>query len=468
MGGAKKLGFHTQIMMFNQKHNLISDDDRLLVACSGGADSVALLTFLKQQKDNFGITLGCIHANHGLRGKESDDDERFVEVLSRDLDIPFYSKTLPIRNILELEKGNLQDICRRERYSFFKQVMQQYGYNKLVVAHHADDQVESVYMGLTRGTRTNGMLSKRDFGSGELIRPFLSVTRKQIEHYLNKQQHTYREDSSNQKDAYMRNRFRHHIVPLLQEENPNVASFIQQWTFQQQQDELLLQKFAAVEYEGIIRGTSKDSLSIDLHQFRDIESALQKRVILLLLNYLYPHENLWLSHSLVDQIHTQCLEDKGSKEIHLPKGGKMIRQYSIMHFSFEEEVLIHPVLPIILTVGEWISLESNIQIKVCEREGEVSVADGSFISLEESELPLQVRRRQPGDRLLLKGMNEPKRLSRLLIDEKVPLHTRDSIHLLETQQEEIIAIPSLRLGSRFTKQPHEGWTHKLIIEKESV
>ncbi|WP_075620328.1 tRNA lysidine(34) synthetase TilS [Paenisporosarcina indica] len=462
------MGFYTQIMTFIQKHNLISDEDRLLVACSGGADSVALLTFLQQEKDKFGIELGCIHANHGLRGKESDDDERFVEMLCQDWDIPFYTKTLPIRDILEHEKGNLQDICRRERYSFFMQVMQQSGYNKLVVAHHADDQVESVYMGLTRGTRANGMLSKRNFGSGELIRPFLSVTRKQVEHYLNKQHHTYREDSSNQKDAYMRNRFRHHIVPLLQEENSNVASVILQWVSQQQQDELLLQKLAAKEYKKIIKDISHHSLSIDLQQFQDIEPALQKRVILLLLNYLYPHENLWLSHSLVDQIHNQCFEHKGSNEIHLPKGGKVIRQYSIMHFSFEEEVSKHPIFPIMLIVGEWKLIESNLRIKVCDREDSVSDAEGWYITLEEFELPIQVRGRKPGDRLLLKGMNEPKRLSRLLIDEKVPLHTRDSIQLLETQQEEIIAVLGLRLGSRFTKQPHEGWTHKLIIEKESV
>lgn len=462
------MGFHTQVISFNQKHNLISGGDRLLVACSGGADSIALLTFLHQQKDILGVTLGCIHANHGLRGKESEEDERFVETLCHDWGIPFHTKTLPIRDILESEKGNLQDICRRERYSFFEQVMEKDGYNKLVVAHHADDQVESVYMGLTKGTRANGMPAKRNFGCGKLIRPFLSVKRKEIEHYLNEQQYTYREDSSNHKDAYMRNRFRHHIVPMLQKENANVASVIGQWTHQQQQDEQLLQKLATQECKKIVEHTGTHSLSIDLQQFQEIEVALQKRVILILLNYLYPNEKLWLSHSLVDQIHNQCLERNGSNEIHLPKGGKMIRQYSNMHFSFEEEVSRDQIFPIMLIVGEWTSIESNQRIKLCDREGAVCGSDGWFITLEKCELPVRVRRRRPGDRLLLKGMKEPKRLSRLLIDEKVPLHTRDSIQLLETQQEEIIGVPGLRLSSRFTKQPHEGWTHKLIIEKESV
>jgi tRNA(Ile)-lysidine synthetase-like protein len=466
-GGAKELDFRTQVIMFNQKHNLISDGNRLLVACSGGADSVALLTFLKQQKDTLGITLGCVHANHGLRAEESDEDERFVEMLCRELNIPFHAKTLPIRDILEHEKGNLQDICRRERYGFFELVMQQHGYDKLAVAHHADDQVESVIMGLTRGTRTSGMLSKRNFAIGELIRPFLSVTRKQIEHFLAEQNHTYREDSSNQKDSYMRNRFRHHIVPLLQEENPNVAAVVAKWAFQQQHDEQLLQRLAVKEFEEIKVFSTSHSISIDLGPFQDIEPALQKRVVLLLLNYLYPYEKLWLSHSLVDQIHNQCLERNGSSEIHLPKGRKCIRHYSKMHFSFEEEVLTQSNFPIMLVVGKWESIGLDLKIKVIKREDSVSNDDGWYVTLEESELPIQARGRKSGDRLLLKGMKEPKRLSRLLIDEKVPRHMRDSIQLLETQQGEILGVPGIRLGSRFTKQPHAGWTHKLMIEKVS-
>ena len=166
-----------RVLTYNQKHQLISEGDRLLVACSGGADSVALLTFLHQQKDDLDIEIGCVHANHGLRAEESDEDERFVQTLCQSLNIPFYTKTLDIQEILQRENGNLQDVCRQERYQFFEQMMEVKGYNKLAVAHHADDQVESVFMGLTRGTQANGMNAKRSIGTGELIRPLLSVTR---------------------------------------------------------------------------------------------------------------------------------------------------------------------------------------------------------------------------------------------------------------------------------------------------
>jgi tRNA(Ile)-lysidine synthetase-like protein len=461
------LGFREEILTYNQRHRLISEGDRLLVACSGGADSIALLTFLHKQKDFLAIELGCIHANHGLRGKESDEDERFVRDLCDSWNIPFHSKILAIKDILLHENGNLQDVCRRERYHFFEQVMVESQYNKLAVAHHADDQVESVFMGLTRGTRSNGMYAKRSFGKYELIRPLLSVTRKQIEQYLNEQHYTYREDSSNKKDTYTRNRFRHHIVPLVQEENPNVAAAITKWTHQQQQDEQLLHKLAMVEYEKIILSSDSQSLSIDLLQFQGIEVALQKRVVLLLLNYLYPNESLWLSHSLIEQVHSQCLERDGSSEIHLPDGRKGFRHYSTMLFSFEEANSAIPATERTVVIGEWVSVGMDLRIKMINREDEMNMDDGWYVTLNLSELPIHVRGRQPGDRLLLKGMKEPKRLSRLMIDEKVPRHTRKAVQLLETHQREIIGVPGVRLGSRFTKQPHEGWTHQFMIEKES-
>jgi tRNA(Ile)-lysidine synthetase-like protein len=422
---------------------------------------------LHKQKDFLAIEIGCIHANHGLRGDESDEDERFVKTMCDNWNIRFHSTTLAIQSILLRENGNLQDICRRERYHFFEQVMEECNYSKLVVAHHADDQVESVFMGLTRGTRSNGMYVKRQFGNGKLIRPFLSVTRKQIEQYLNEQHITYREDSSNKKDTYTRNRFRHHIVPLVQEENPNVTVAITKWTQQQQQDEQLLDKLAVKEYEKIIRSSATHSLSIDLEQFQGIEVALQKRVVLLLLNYLYPTESLWLSHSLIDQIHSQCLERDGSSEIHLPNGRKGFRHYSTMRFSLDEESTPTTPTESVIVIGEWVTVGLDLRIKMINREDAINRDNGWYVTLNLSELPIHVRGRQPGDRLLLKGMEESKRLSRLMIDEKVPRHNRQAVQLLVTHQGEIIGVPGVRLGSRFTKQPHEGWTHQFMIEKES-
>lgn len=460
------MDFRLKVLADIAKYQLIQDNDRLLVACSGGADSIALLTFLWNERKVLNIQVGCVHANHGLRGHESDTDEVFVEQICEDLKIPFFSRNLPIQKLVGEEKGNLQDICRRERYLFFEEVMVEDRYNKLVVAHHADDQAETVLMGLTKGSNANGMPLIREFGSGELIRPFLFVTRHYIENYLRDQHRVYREDSSNNKDTYTRNRFRHHILPLLMAENNTATMKISEWAMQKQLEDQLLASLAKEEFEKVVMSKSKEYLEVDLKKFQDTPVALQKRIVLLLLNYLYPKQNMWLGQSLIDQIHGQCLEHDGSKEIALPNGGKVRRQYSMMLFSFpEESYLIKENLKEV-KLGRWVSVGYDTHMLVEKKEDiEQAIEEAWYIVLEEEELPLRMRQKLVGDRFLLQGMSKPKRVSRVLIDEKIPRFERDDCLLLVTSNQEILGVPAVRLGFRFTKQPPPGWTHRLLIQR---
>jgi len=462
------MDFRLKIVNDLMKKQLISDNDRLLVACSGGADSIALLTFLWNERKTLHVEIGCVHANHGLRGEESDADEEFVKELCRDLDIPFFCRTLPINDLVGKENGNVQDICRRERYMFFQEIMQEAHYNKLVVAHHADDQAETVLMGLTRGSNANGMPKERAFGDGKLIRPFLFVTRRQIEDYLHEQHRSYREDSSNKKDTYTRNRFRHHILPLLVAENTNATLQISHWAEHKQLEDEFLESLASKECEKVITTKSDDSIEVDLERFEDIPVALQKRVVLLLLNYLYPKQNMWLGQSLIDQIHGQCLEHDGSKEIALPNGGKVRRQYSMMLFSFPVESSVAKINSKEVILGEWVSVGYDTHILLEKKEDIKQENERAwYILLQEDEIPLTVRTKQIGDRLLLQGMSEPKRVSRLLIDEKVPRYQRDLCLLLVTNKKEILGVPAIRLGFRFTKQPPPEWTHRIVVKTEA-
>ncbi|MFX3673704.1 MAG: tRNA lysidine(34) synthetase TilS [Paenisporosarcina sp.] len=462
------MDFRIKVLTELMKSQLIRDNDRLLVACSGGADSIALLTFLWHERKILDVEIGCVHANHGLRGSESDADEDFVKELCRELEIPFFYRTLPINELVEKEKGNVQDICRRERYMYFAEVMHENAYNKLVVAHHADDQAETVLMGLTRGSNANGMPIAREFGNGKLIRPFLFVTRQQIEDYLHEQHRSYREDSSNKKDTYTRNRFRHHILPLIAAENTNGTIQISQWAEQRQLEDEFLESLAIKECEKVITAKSNDSIEVDLERFQGIPMALQKRVVLLLLNYLYPKQNMWLGQSLIEQIHDQCLEHDGSKEIALPNGGKVRRQYSMMLFSFPEESSIAKIYSKEVILGEWVSVGYDTHM-LLEKKGDITQENEGawYIVLQEDEMPLTVRTKQIGDRLTLQGMSESKRVSRLMIDEKVPRYQRDLYLLLVTNKDEILGVPAVRLGFRFAIQPPPEWTHRLLVKTEA-
>lgn len=460
--------FRLDVLNYIKKHHLINKKDRLLVACSGGADSVALLTFLWNERKSLDIELACVHANHGLRGLESDADEEYVKQLCAELNIPFFYRTLTIQQIVEETKGNIQDICRQERYMYFEEIMEKHDYTTLAVAHHADDQAETILMGLTRGSKADGMPTKRTFANGQLIRPFLSVTRDHIEEYLMIYQVSYREDSSNKKDTYTRNRIRHHILPLLQAENPSATIQMARWAEQQQLESAFLETLAQKECEKIILKNSDSSFEVDLQRFQSVPTALQKRVILLLLNYLYPKQNMWFSQSLIDQIHDQCLERDGSKEIALPNGGKVRRQYSMMLFSFPQEGLQIDVTLREVMFGQWVDVGYDTRMRLEKRQEEELEFDGAwYITLNEKEMPLSLRPKKDGDRLLLQGMTDPKRVSRILIDEKVSRFDRDSFLVLVTKDDELLGLPGLRLGYRFSKTPPAGWTHRIVIENEA-
>lgn len=460
------MDFRLKVLADITKYQLVQDNDRLLVACSGGADSIALLTFLWNERKMLNIEVGCVHANHGLRSQESDTDEVFVEQLCKKFEIPFFTRTLPIQELIGEEKGNLQDICRRERYLFFEEVMVEEQYNKLVVAHHADDQAETVLMGLTKGSNANGMPLVREFGGGELIRPFLFVTRRLIENFLFEQHRSYREDSSNKKDTYTRNRFRHHILPLLLAENTNATMKISDWAMQKQLEDQFLTSLANEEFKKVVVSQSKEYLEVDLKKFRDTPVALQKRIVLLLLNYLYPKQNMWLGQSLIDQIHGQCLEHDGSKELALPNGGKVRRQYSMMLFSFPEESYVNKENLQEVKLGQWVSVGYDTHMLLEKREDiDQVVEEAWYIVLEKEELPIRMRQKLVGDRFLLQGMDEPKRVSRVLIDEKIPRFERDGCLLLVTSNQQVLGVPAVRLGFRFTKKPPSGWTHRLLVQR---
>ena len=174
------VSFDSKVRTFINEHDLIQQGDRLLIACSGGIDSMALLHLFLDLRKNLDIEIFVAHVDHMLRGKTSFLDLQFVESFCKEIGITVFSKSIPIPKILEEEGGNSQAICRRERYAFFKEIMEKNSIKKLVTAHHADDQLESLLMSLTRSGSLSGMkgiYAKRIFSFCKIIRQFLSVTK---------------------------------------------------------------------------------------------------------------------------------------------------------------------------------------------------------------------------------------------------------------------------------------------------
>jgi tRNA(Ile)-lysidine synthase len=217
-------------LQYVRKHDLLRAGDRVGVAVSGGADSVGLLRVLLELRPELGIVLSVIHLNHQLRGTESDADEQFVRDLAMQHDLEFFCESGNVKALATNKKMSLEAAARQLRYEFFTQLLTEHKLDKIATAHTLDDQAETVLLKLTRGAGTRGLAGifprvgiPDESRQGAIVRPLLGVRRRDLEAYLKKLSQGWREDSSNCDLRHTRNRFRHEILPRLEEQvNPCV------------------------------------------------------------------------------------------------------------------------------------------------------------------------------------------------------------------------------------------------------
>lgn len=463
------LNFERKILQFVMDEELIQRNDRLLIACSGGVDSMALLTFFEEMKDKLDIELMVAHVDHMLRGEESAKDRAFVEAFCQERGIACVSTAIPIPQILAAEGGNSQAVCRMQRYAFFEEVLQQHSLNKLVTAHHADDQLESMLMALAKAGTVNGMQgiqAKRPFANRFVIRPFLMVTKPEIRTYLLKKGGTYREDASNEKDNYTRNRFRHHIVPLLKQESEYVAQHAVQFSLQLSQDDAYLQELAQHAFKRLVIKKHEHSYEVAINAFQKEPLALQRRIILILLNYLYNDKNLFQSQTLCTSVLKLFKTQNGSAMMNLPEHFVVRREYGNVFFQKEHQIT--PITLQQLVLNDWNEC-NGVRVYI----GESSQMDAPqsdhaqiyYFCAQTVSFPISIRARRQGDRILLSGMQKSKRVSRIFIDDKIPLAKRDECPLLVDSQNDILAIIGVRVSSKFSKHRRANDDYMLIIER---
>jgi len=204
-----------QIRKSIQKQKLFGAGDKILLAISGGMDSIVLLDIMIR----LSVTIAVAHVNHSLRADESDEDERFVKNIASKYRLPYHSIKVDVKALAKATKANLSDVGHRVRYEFFTKMADLHGYDKIATAHHADDVVESFIMRSMEGAGLQG-ISGIPVSNGRVIRPLLHVHRKEISDYAERHELKYREDSSNRSLDYRRNAIRAVIRPALSKINP--------------------------------------------------------------------------------------------------------------------------------------------------------------------------------------------------------------------------------------------------------
>ena len=433
------------------ENNMIRENDRIVAGVSGGADSIAMLSILRDLKEESGFELRAVHVHHGIRGKEADRDEALVKETCEIWGIPFegYHFDVP-RLSLEWKLGEEETgrIVRKQAFAREREAFSGTGRFLIALAHNRNDQAETMLHHLARGTGLRGLGGIRPVGDG-IIRPVLCLERREIIQYLHEREIFYITDSSNLSDEYTRNRIRRHILPLLEEEiNPKTVEHMAETArvLAEAEDLLtvlsgqLLEK-CAVE-NGYLLGET----------FFSSEHILKEYVILMALGELAGgRRNFTKGH--VEEI-LSLIKKQNGRYLCLPKGITARRVYGGVRLEREE----NPGK----TAGDQ---EEKWELQV---PGKTITAFGSFQAeifvwdnrkIEEKKYTKWfdydkitdspcVRRRQAGDFLVVDGNGSRKKLNRVMIDDKIPGEIRDRIPLVALGSE-ILWMPGGRMNQQY-------------------
>jgi tRNA(Ile)-lysidine synthase len=458
-----------KLVSFIQQNELVNHHDHLLIACSGGIDSMALLHYFQTYK-NSKIRISCVHVDHMLRDQQSLEDLQFVEAYCHQHSIPFYGQSIPIPTYIEQEGGNVQATCRRERYRYFQSVYEHINATKLVTAHHGDDQIETILMSLTKNRSVKGLQGIAPMSNLHnmiVIRPFLNVNKREIQSYVDFHQINWREDPSNAKETYTRNRYRHQIVPALYAENDSVHTNILHVSAQLKEDDELLMEIAQQKFADIVTILDENIYNIDVNLLKASPVALQRRIILILLNYIYEKFHKYATYQLIDNLLTLCSSVEGHAEIHLPQQFIAKRSYNKVIVEKDRSTSIMPVKT--LRFNEWVTY-GNYRIFFGDYNASIARPFSHtiyYLHSNELDLPLIVRPVQAGDRIHIQGMDSAKKIARIFIDQKIPVDERPLLPIIATANE-VIAVSNIRHSKRVTKSknPLDDWM--IIIEDDSL
>ena len=277
------------LLAFARKHDLLQAGNRVGVAVSGGADSVALLRILVQLRQESGIVLSVVHLNHKLRGAESDTDEQFVHQLATIHQVDFTSESADVSTRAAGKKLSLEAAARELRYEFFNRLLETQNLDKIATAHTLDDQAETVLLKLVRGAGTRGLagiypkISCKPSASGDrakaIVRPLLSTPRSEIEAYLREIGQEWREDSTNRDLRHTRNRIRHEILPVLAAQlNPSIRETLAEAAeIARGEEHYWSEKISALLPQ--VSSRKEDEAALDWNELRSYPLAVQRRVV---------------------------------------------------------------------------------------------------------------------------------------------------------------------------------------------
>ena len=432
-------------------NSLLKENDTIIVATSGGPDSMCLLHLMCELKSKLNLKIIVAHVNHKLRA-ESEEEALFVKEVSDK-----YNLIYEYMEILEYNDDNLENDARTKRYEFFNKLVKKYHANYLMTAHHGDDLMETILMRLTRGSSLKGYSGfKKEFAYEDytIVRPLITETKKDIQNYMDEHGYKYYIDQSNFSENYTRNRYRMKVLPFLKNEDPLVHRKFLKFSEELTDVNNFLEKYI----ENLINEIS-DEEGIKVTELRKLDKFLLKKVIEYTLTKIYIDDLFLINDKHTNLIIGMIRSDKSNNQVNLPNNYRAVKSYNNYKIVKENKENEYEYI-----LEDKIRLPNNKIIKKVEKkEGKSNYI--LRLNSKDIELPIKVRSRQNGDRISVKNLKGTKKVKDIYIDEKIPVEKRREIPIVTDSNDTILWLPGVK-KSKFDVESNGIYDIILSYEEE--
>jgi len=429
---------------------MISSGDTVVVAVSGGPDSVCLLKILFQLQRWLNISLIVAHLDHGLRPQEDEKETEFVANLAKRLNLTLaYDKA---NNVTKAHGISIEEKAREIRYQFLEKVLDEHHAQKVALGHNMNDQAETVLMHLLRGAGPTGLSGIPPIREGRFIRPLINVTRDEIHTYLKQKGIPFMMDSSNLEKRYLRNKIRLELIPLLLNYQPRLIEHLGELAFLCRQEDQFIEEEANKGLQMVTLDSSDHSLDLSLTTFKNLPTPLQYRTIRQAIKRV--KGNL----RRIDIGHIKAIIDLANNmrpqiKMNLPENLIVKKIYGTLRFSLGTETETGDFSHYIKNTGRFKIHEINQTIlleEISKKDflGSSPSLREAFLDLDRLQWPLRVRNFRAGDKLIPLGLNSFKKVKDIFIDNKIPSEERKKIAILENCND-IVWLCGIRIDNRY-------------------
>ena len=324
--------FEDKILETITKYKMLSENDRVIVAVSGGPDSMALLNVLVNLRDKLKITLFVAHVNHMIRAV-ADSETEYVNDYCKKNGIECFIKKVDVIKIAEEEKISTEEAGRNVRYAFFEEVFNRVGANKIAIAHNSNDNAETVLMNIMRGTGVSGLKGIEPVRANKYIRPLIETNRADIEEYCELQKLDPKYDESNNENVYTRNKIRNLLIPYIKKEfNPNIVEAVNRLSTIAKQENEYIDNVVDCKYKNILIKENISMIELDLKKFNTLDDFIKAKILLLCVYKLFDSTK-GIEKKHIEDVINLCKRNIGNKYLTPNKNLKIAVNKGVISIS---------------------------------------------------------------------------------------------------------------------------------------